>query len=547
MADIKKSIDGIDIDLGSIADPLLRVVIQRLLNIVEAQAKTINELKEENQRLRDENNRLKGEQGKPNIRKQSEPKKDISSEKERKKKLEKKRRVRQKKKNRLSVKRVVTRDIDRAILPDDVIFKGWQSVIIQDIIITPDNVEFKKAVYYSPSLKKTFVASLPEGYRGAYGPNIKALILDLHHNGKMTESAIHGFLENHQVIISAATVSRILTNGHDDFHAEKEAIFKAGLASTFYQQIDDTSARVGGKNHHTHILCNPFYTAYFTRPSKDRLTVIDILTPGEMRFRFDTLTYALMEQMNLSPKRFEELRQLCPQEIMNRGEVDGLLEGMFPNPKKHLTARRIILEASAISAYQQLPSAIPLLMADDAPQFRQITRHLALCWIHDGRHYKKLDPVIPMNRQLLDNFLDKYWDYYHALLEFKKQPSEIRAELLSIEFDTLFSTQTGYTHLDERIEKTRAKKSSLLLGLKYHDIPLHNNASELGARTQARYRDISFHNINQKGVEGKDTFMTIVETAKKLAVNTYKYFYDRTSRKFEMPSLASMIEAMASR
>ena len=254
-----------------------------------------------------------------------------------------------------------------------------------------------------------------------------------------------------------------------------------------------------------------------------------------------------MEQMNLSPKRFKEMRQLCPQEIMNRREVDGFLEGMFPNPKKHQTARRIILEASAISAYQQLSSAIPLLMADDAPQFRQITRLLALCWIHDGRHYKKLDPVIPMHRQLLDSFLGKYWDYYHAILEFKNQPTETRAELLSVEFDTLFSTQTGYAHLDERIEKTRSKKSSLLLSLKYPGIPLHNNASELGARTQARYRDISLHNINQKGVEGKDTFMTIVETAKKLAVNTYRYFYDRTSRKFEMPSLASMIEAMASR
>jgi hypothetical protein len=37
--------------------------------------------------------------------------------------------------------------------------------------------------------------------------------------------------------------------------------------------------------------------------------------------------------------------------------------------------------------------------------------------------------------------------------------------------------------------------------------------------------------------------MTIVETAKKLAVNTYKYFYDRISKKYEMPSLASLVKA----
>ena len=39
----------------------------------------------------------------------------------------------------------------------------------------------------------------------------------------------------------------------------------------------------------------------------------------------------------------------------------------------------------------------------------------------------------------------------------------------------------------------------------------------------------------------KDTFMTLVETAKKLAVNTYRYFYDRISQQYLMPSLASLI------
>jgi hypothetical protein len=70
---------------------------------------------------------------------------------------------------------------------------------------------------------------------------------------------------------------------------------------------------------------------------------------------------------------------------------------------------------------------------------------------------------------------------------------------------------------------------------------LHNNTSELGARVQARYRDISFHTINQKGTEAKDTFMTITQTAKKLGVNTYHYLLDRISKQFLMPSLASLI------
>jgi len=50
---------------------------------------------------------------------------------------------------------------------------------------------------------------------------------------------------------------------------------------------------------------------------------------------------------------------------------------------------------------------------------------------------------------------------------------------------------TGYQALDERIAKTRSKKAALLLVLEHPEIPLHNNASELGARRRVRKRDVS--------------------------------------------------------
>ena len=39
----------------------------------------------------------------------------------------------------------------------------------------------------------------------------------------------------------------------------------------------------------------------------------------------------------------------------------------------------------------------------------------------------------------------------------------------------------------------------------------------------------------------KDAGMTIVQTAKKLGVNCYKYFFDRISGDFKMESLANII------
>jgi hypothetical protein len=220
--DIKKAIEGINITIENIADPAIKAVITSLLNLIEAQAVKIKELEEENQKLRDENNRLKGEQGKPNIRKQTQGNKNISSEKERRKENKKKKK-RLKKKNRIAVNRVEICKIDKDKLPPDAVFKGHQSVVVQDIVIRPDNIEFKKEIYYSASLKQTFVAPLPPGYQGEYGPGIKALVLDMHHNSKTTESAIHRFLLNHDVLISTATISRILTDGHENFHQEKKA------------------------------------------------------------------------------------------------------------------------------------------------------------------------------------------------------------------------------------------------------------------------------------------------------------------------------------
>ena len=70
---------------------------------------------------------------------------------------------------------------------------------------------------------------------------------------------------------------------------------------------------------------------------------------------------------------------------------------------------------------------------------------------------------------------------------------------------------------------------------------MHNNDAEGGAQHQARLRDIHLQTKNEKGTKSKDTFATIVKTARKLNVNLYNYFYDRVTKKFSMPSLATLI------
>lgn len=532
-------------DANNQAMPKIKV----LVNLVEVLAEENGHLKETNQALQDEINRLKGEQGKPTIRKQvtdnTEGKSDHSSEKARNKdKKEKK--AKNKKSETIRVDRQVIVEFDKTKLPEDAVFKGYESRIVQDIKIVTDNVEFKLPTYYSKSLQKTFIAPMPKGYQGSeFGPGIKALVMTFYRDFGMTTPAIERFLTTFDICCSRSTLSRILIENHDEFHQEKEDIFNAGMQACNYQHVDDTGCRVNGKNHYAHIFCNPFFTAYFTRQKKDRLTLLDILCRGDLKYTFNPDAFELMVELGLPAKWQVQIKPLLQVEPMTRQEIDAFLKRLFPNPKKYSTNRRIILEASALCFYRQSPYFIHYLMCDDAPQFNRLSLHHALCWVHEGRHYKKLNPLSAMNQKVLESFLSQFWDYYHALLAYKQAPSPLKAHDLSERFDRLFSTTTGYGALDERILMTQEKKKSLLLALEHPFLPLENNAAELGTRVQARIRDINLQTISAEGTKSKDTFATIVQTAKKLGVNIYQYFYDRISKTYDMMSLAELIQIKA--
>ena len=146
--------------------------------------------------------------------------------------------------------------VDQSILPDDAEFKGYEKVVVQEIIIKTDNVEYMKEIYYSPSQHKTYMGKLPPEIEGEFGPGVKSLVCTLKHVANVSEPKIHEFFDNFGIYISPAKISRIITKDNELFHQEKADIFMAGLLSTDYQQIDDTCSRVHWENHYTQIVCN---------------------------------------------------------------------------------------------------------------------------------------------------------------------------------------------------------------------------------------------------------------------------------------------------
>ncbi|TES85144.1 MAG: hypothetical protein E3J89_05095 [Candidatus Aminicenantes bacterium] len=436
--------------------------------------------------------------------------------------------------------------VDTKLLPKDAQFKGHERVIVQNIKFEAHNILFLKEKYYSPSQNKTYLAPLPPGYHGEFGPDLKTFAIKLYFDSNITQPKILDLLTDAKIRISAGQLSNFLIKNHDLFHKEKDALYEAGLYSSPWQHMDETTTRVKGQNHYCHILCNPLYTAYFTTENKSRLTVVDVLTNfRERTFLLNQEAFTYIDIFKLPAPVVKQLRSFPQEQELGQEEFLNLLDKSLPNlgPQQ----RNHVLDAAAIAAYHALMEfpVVRLLICDDAPQFKLVTQQLALCWVHDGRLYKKLDPCVPGHRQLLDSFLDKYWDFYRQLLEYRDNPTPEEHLRLDNEFDELFSKETGYDALDQRIAKTKAKKHSMLLVLDHPEIPLHNNPAELGVRKRVRKRVVSFGTRTNDGTNAWDTFNTLSATAKKLGVNFYDYIYARISGAYEMPAMADVITQRA--
>ncbi len=530
-----------DFDPTTIEDEGLRQVFISLMNLVEQLSAKVAEQAEEIHRLRDENHRLKGEQGKPKILPNTKANTVLSSEKERR---ASKAHHKTNKHAQIRIDRVEVVKVEKQHLPADAQFKGYEDVIMQDIEFRTDNIQFRKEKYYSPSQKRTYLAALPMGYTGQFGPRVRAWVLALYYADGMSEPKILDFLQTVGMSISAGQLSDMLIKDQGQFHAESAAVVKAGLASSPWQHLDSTGTRVNGKNEQCHILCNPLYTAYCTLPAKDRLSLLRVLQGGaDPVFQMNALALELLPQLGVSEKWCRTLPTLLSHDqTYTENQLDDVLDAHLP--KQGADLRKRVKEALAIATYRSQTAypVVELLVCDDAPQFNGLTVELALCWVHEYRHYKKLTPRFLAHCHLLEQFAKDFWTLYRDLVAYRDHPNPAEADALRAAFDLLFGQSSGYRQLDERLALTRAKKASLLMVLDHPEILLHNNPAELGARQRVRKRDVSLQARTREGIGAWDTFQTLVGTANQLAVNVYQYFYDRIAQTNLLPSLAALIQ-----
>jgi len=282
--------------------------------------------------------------------------------------------------------------------------------VVQDIRFETNNVLFYRQKYYSPSEKKTYLAPLPTGYDGGeFGPGVITYVITQYYIANSSGPKILEVLRNLGIIMSEGQLSNILTKDHEKFHEEKAEVHDAGIRSTPWQQTDDTSTRINGVGHHCHVLGNQLFSIFATLQGKDRLSVLDVLRGGiERAFLFDDVARELADEFGVSGRTLERLGGLPRVLKLDEPTFTQAVKRLVPE----ISDRQLewVLQAAAIAEYHNQDS-IPVvrsLLTDDARQFRGLTEEHALCWIHEGRLYKKLTPFLAPFQQAKEGFLDKF-------------------------------------------------------------------------------------------------------------------------------------------
>jgi hypothetical protein len=517
---------------------------QVLLNVIERLVGELHAVREELGRLREENNRLKGEQGRPSGQTKKRPRLDRSSERERREEPTAWRK--RAKLPEIVIDRQVACRLDPAELPADARLKDHVEVTVQDLVLCTDNVRFRCERWEAVSTGKTYQAPLPPGYAGQFGPGLKALALTLAYSANVGQAQIRRLFGSVGVRVSAGYLAGLLTNT-DDFAPEARAIGEAGLACDGYAHIDVTPTRVAGGEQSCHVLGNTAFVFYHTDLFRDRQAALRTLQLGvPSTFQVNAAAWSFLATgATLAMSTRAALETVPADRRFSQAEWYAWLDRTLPwlGPQQ----RQRLADAAAIGAYhaQTTVPVVDTLVCDDAPTFKGLTDDLALCWVHEGRHYKKLTPAITAHQSLLDAYLTDFWAYYRRLRAYQQAPTPALAAKLAGAFATLFSRTTGYADLDERIAKTRAKRQALLRVLEKPYLPLTNNPAELAARRRVRKRDVSFGARSPAGIHAWDVFHTLIGTAQLLGVNVLHYFQDHYAHAGRLPALADLIHQRA--
>jgi hypothetical protein len=504
-------------------------LVVALLEIIQLQQEQIQE-------LRDEMARLKGQKPKPKI-------KPSALEKDSEKKVGEEGKA----KGRGSTQREKTAQLEiheTVIVPAENVppgstFKGYEDFTVQGLVVEPHNRLYRRERWQTPE-GDSLVAALPDDVKGHghFDATLHRFVLYQYHHCHVTQPLLLEQLWELGIDISAGQVNRIITEGKERFHREKDEILRVGLEISEYVNVDDTGARHQGKNGYCTHIGNETFAWFDSSHSKSRLNFLGLLRAGNKDYVLNAAAFDYMNEQKL-PKAQMELLVGCEKRVFeDYGQWSAALESLGFQIERHV---RIATEGALLGSIHEHGSlnADLVILSDDAGQF-DVLLH-ALCWIHAERSIHRLVGFNDAQREALAEMRARIWEFYSELKAYKQAPDGKKKEELQQLFDEIFTTRTCYESLNQALKRIYRNKTELLLVLERPEIPLHNNASETDIREYVKKRIISGSTRSDLGRRCRDTFTSLKKTCRKLGVRFWQYLKDRVSGENSIPPLPDLM------
>jgi len=518
---------SVTLKIPEISDEERTPLVAALLEIVQVQQELIQE-------LRDEIARLKGQKPKPRIKASSLGKK--SRNKDRKGRPGN--RSKRNKTERLEIHETVI--LEPHNVPNGSKFRGYEDFTVQDLLLQPFNTLYRRERWTTPQ-GGDIVAPLPMKIRtlgGHFGPTLHCFIIYQYYHSHVTQPLILEQLLELGIDISAGQVNRIIVEGNELFHKEKDEILKVGLKISGYVNVDDTGARHQGKNGYCTHIGNDMFAWFQSTDSKNRINFLELLRAGANHYALNSKALDYMKERKLPKAQLERLTSFSNIVFEDEAAWQALLKSLGFTNNRHI---RTATEGALLGAILELGIIHPdlVILSDDAGQF-DVLLH-ALCWIHAERSINRLVGFNDSQRSALEGIRTQIWEFYEELKTYKNNPCENKKIQLEKRFDAIFSSHTSYATLNKILKRIRKNKSELLLVLNRPDIPLHNNASETDIREYVKKRKISGSTRSDLGRRSRDTFASLKKTTRKLGVGFWTYLNDRLIGKNLVPKLIDVM------
>jgi len=444
-----------------------------------------------------------------------------------------------------------TSKLDRLIIDDKKIInspkikkkKGFKTVIIQDIIFTKNVTQYQLECGYDEN--GDFLTSpLPITTFGEYGTGLTSFVKTLYYQGRVPMNKIQSILKSIGFIIGKSVVVKMCHFSDYSLKKELDAARIESVLKNKIVQMDDTEALVGNKNHHTFAISTDHVTILTTMESKSMMSAIYAYSGGnQVYYLFNDDFFNFLEKKLKFQNYKNYFKKYERQKPYDEIEFRNLMKKF--SGEKFFNRAYFIRICALKSWIKNTPLLNPnsKLVSDTAGNYKFKGRTHQYCWIHEIRHYRRIEAFTQIHKDIKLHFLTILYDFYNKLKKFKI--GLVSSYEVETDFDHIMNIKTNFSALDNLLENTKKRKEGLLTVLKYPFVPLHNNTCEQDLRENVIKIRVSGGTKTRRGTYSWDVGLSLVHTLRKLKISYYKFLMDRYSQTNKILPLGQIIQGRA--